>query len=98
MQAPPHACALPVPQAPPAGHATATSEFLRQHLPRNAAPQDKHNPRQGGAIRNTARSSALWLGRLRGYKWRDDFPQCIADQWRTHAANLPHSLGSVRRT
>ena len=40
----------------------------------------------------------LGLGGSGGKSGRDDLPQRVADQWRTHAANLPHGLGSVRRT
>ena len=92
MQAPPHARSLPVTQAPPARHAAPTAQFLGQHLPGNAALQDKDDARQGGAIRDAAWSSTLGLGWLWRQEGRDDLPQRIADQWRAHAANLPHGM------
>jgi hypothetical protein len=39
----PHARQLPIAQAPPAGHPRSAPEFLRQHLPRDAAAKDKEN-------------------------------------------------------
>lgn len=98
MQAPPHACALPVTQPPPARHAAPAAQLLGQHLPGDATFQDKDNAGQGGAICNHAWSSALGLGWLRGQQGRDDLPQHVTDLWRTRAANLPHGIGSVRRT
>jgi hypothetical protein len=98
MQALPHPRLLPVTQAPPAGHPAPTAQLLGQHLPRNAALQDKHDACQGGAVGDAAWSPTFGLGRLWGQEGRDDLPQPVADQWRTHAANLPHGLGSVRRT
>jgi len=98
MQAPPYARSLPVTQAPPARHATPAAELLGQQLPGNATLQDKDDPRQGGAVGNDARPSTFGLR----WFWReergDKFPQRVADQWRTHAANLPHGISSVRRT
>jgi hypothetical protein len=98
MQAPPYACSLPVPQAPPARHPTPTAQFLGQQLPGDATLQDKHDARQCGAVGDAMWSSTLRLGSLRWQEGRDDLPQPVADQWPTHAANLPHDLGSVRRT
>jgi len=90
MQAPPHACLLPVSKPSPARHAAPTAELLRQHLPGYAAFQDKHNARQRGAVRDNAWSPTLGLGWFGGEEWCDDRPQCVADQCRTHATNLPH--------
>ena len=61
------------------------SPFLGQHLPRNAAPQDKDDARQGGAIRDAAWSSTLGLRWLWGRAARRS-PTAFADQWRPHAA------------
>src|SRR5690242_2261915 len=98
MQAPPHACSLPVTQAPPARHATPTAQLLGQHLPGDARLQDKHDARQGGAVGDAAWPSTLGLGWFRREEWGDDLPQSVANQWRAHAANLPRGGGSVRRT
>ena len=92
MQASPHACLLPVTQAPPARHAAAAAQLLGQHLPGDAAFQDKDDARQGGAVGDAAWSSTFGLGWLWWQEGRDDLPQPITDQWRTHAANLPHGL------
>lgn len=98
MQALPHVRSLPVSEASPACHPTSTAQLLRQHLPRNATPQDKHDPRQCSAVADAAWPSTF---RFRWF-WReergDNFPQPVADQWLTHAANLPHGMSSVRRT
>jgi hypothetical protein len=98
MQTPPYARSLPVTQAPPARHVTPAAEFLVQHLPGDARLQDKFDTCQGGAVRAAEWSSTPGFRRLRWQEGRDDFPQGVADQWRTHAANLPHGEGCVRRT
>jgi hypothetical protein len=97
MQAPPHACALPVMQAPPARHAAPTPQFLGKHLPGDATFQDRHDACQC-AVRDAAWPSTFGLRWLRWQVRCDDLPQRIADQWRTHAANLPHGISSVRRS
>jgi hypothetical protein len=79
MQAPPDACSLPITQAPPACHATATAQHLRQLLPGNATVQDKHDPRQRGAVGDATWSPTLGLGRFWREKWGDDLPQRVAD-------------------
>ena len=60
--------------------------------------EEADDPLPYGAIRDGPWTATLGLGRLRGQERRDDRPQLIADQWNAHAANLPHGLGSVRRT
>jgi len=47
----PNARTLPVVQASPIGHARAATQFFRQHLPRNPAPEDKQNTRKAAAVR-----------------------------------------------
>jgi hypothetical protein len=98
MQALPHARSLPVSEASPACHPTSTAQFLGQHLPRNAAPQDKHDPCQSSAVGDAAWPSTFGLRRFWWEERGDDLPQHVGDKWCTHAANLPHGLGSVRRT
>jgi hypothetical protein len=78
MQASPHPSALPVAQAPPAGHATAVPQLLRQHLPGDPAFQDKDDPRQRRAVGDGPRASAFSFGWLRWEKRRDDRPQPVA--------------------
>jgi hypothetical protein len=55
----PHTRLLPVAQPTPARHPRPTPEFLRQHLPRDTATEDKENAGQTCAIRD-ARPSAFW--------------------------------------
>jgi hypothetical protein len=98
MQPFPHPRLGPVAQASPARHPAATAELFGLHLPGNAALQDKDDPRQRGAVADAAWSPTFGLGRLYWQQRREDLPQPVADEWRTHAANLPHSLGSVRRS
>jgi hypothetical protein len=60
---------LPITQAPPAGHAGAAPQFLRQHFPGNAATQHEQNAHQAHFVCQT-RSAALGLrlgGRDEGY-------------------------------
>ena len=92
MQAPPHACPLPVTQAPPAGHPAAAAHLLRQHLPGNTALQDKHNAAQRGPIGNAAWTASPGLGPLGWQQRRDDVPQFIADQCFAHGINLPYGV------
>jgi hypothetical protein len=54
----PHTGQLPVAQASPARHPRAAAQFLRQHLPGDAAAEDKENAGQACAIRE-ARPSAF---------------------------------------
>src|SRR6476660_547980 len=54
----PHARALPIAQAAPTRHPRSAPEFLREHLPRDAAAEDEQNAGQTSVIRN-ARPSAL---------------------------------------
>ena len=54
----PHARSLPIAQAAPTRHPRTALEFLREHLPRDAAAEDEQNAGQTRAIRN-ARPSAL---------------------------------------
>jgi hypothetical protein len=55
----PHARHLPIAQAPPERHPRSAPEFLREHLPANAAAKDEDNAGKAGAIRDT-RPPTLW--------------------------------------
>jgi hypothetical protein len=55
----PHTRLLPVAQPTPARHPRPTPKFLRQHLPRDTAAEDKENAGQTCAIRD-GRPSAFW--------------------------------------
>jgi hypothetical protein len=46
----PQARALPIAQTPPARHPRSAAEFLREHLPGDAAAEDKQNASEAGAI------------------------------------------------
>jgi hypothetical protein len=49
----------PIAQALPARHPRSAPEFLREHMPGNAAPEDEDDARQARAIRNSRRPCAL---------------------------------------
>ena len=80
----PHARALAIAQAPPARHPRSASEFLREHLPRNAAAKDEENAGQARAIRH-ARSATLWPSWKNRQKRFDKIPQRIWKQRGGHA-------------
>ena len=50
----PHASLLPIAKAPPARHPRPAPEFVREHLPGNAAAKDEDNPSETRAIRKCA--------------------------------------------
>jgi hypothetical protein len=60
----PDARGLPVAQAVPAGHATATAHLLRQVLPRQAGLEDEDDPGEDFAIVQEG-ASALGLRGMR---------------------------------
>ena len=79
----PHARSLPIAQAAPTRHPRPAPEFLREHLPRNAAAEDEQNAGETRAIRN-ARPSAF---RPTWWSWQERFdkiPQRIGKQRRSH--------------
>jgi len=88
MQGVPHPGRLPVPQAPPAGHATATAHLGRQHLPGDAGLEHKDDPGQGGAV-GDAWSATLGLGCLSRQQRGDESPQFVADKRLAHGARVP---------
>ena len=65
MQPFPDARFLPVPQASPAGRATATAQLLGEQPPRAAGAEDEDDAPEGGTIRDT-RATAFGFGRLFG--------------------------------
>ena len=75
----PHTRLLPVAHPAPARHPRPTPEFLRQHLPRDTAAEDKENAGQTGAIRH-ARPSTLRSSRWTQQERFDKIPQRIREQ------------------
>ena len=79
----PHARSLPIAQAAPTRHPRPAPEFLREHLPRNAAAEDKQNAGETRAI-GDARPSAF---RPTWWSWQERFdkiPQRIGKQRSSH--------------
>ena len=75
MEPGPDARCLPVTQPAPAGHAGA-AELARQHLPRDAGPQNKDDAGQGQPI-IAPRAAALGLGPLPWQERGNGRPQII---------------------
>jgi hypothetical protein len=75
----PDACLLPVAQPTPAGHPRSTPEFTREHLPGNAAAEDKQNAGETRAI-GDARPSAFRPMGWSGQERFDKIPQRIGKQ------------------
>jgi hypothetical protein len=75
----PYARPVPIPQAPPARHPRSASEFLREHVPGNAAAENKQNARKTRAI-GDARPSAFRPTRWSGQERFDNIPQRIGKQ------------------
>jgi hypothetical protein len=67
---------LPIAQAPPARHSRSAPEFLREHLPGNAAAKDEDDARQARAIRD-AWSATLWPSWKNRQEGFDKIPQPI---------------------
>jgi len=66
----PHAGSLPIAQAAPTRHPRSTPEFLREHLPRDAAAEDEQNAGETRTI-GDARPSAF---RPTWWSWQERFP------------------------
>ena len=75
----PYARPVPIAQAPPARHPRSASEFLREHVPGNAAAENKQNARKTRAI-GDARPSAFGPTRWSGQERFDNIPQRIGKQ------------------
>ena len=74
-----HARLLPVAQAPPARHPRPAPEFLREHLPGNAAAKDEDNAGEARAIRD-ARPPTPWPSWRNRQERFDKIPQRIWKQ------------------
>ena len=79
----PHPRLLPVAQATPARHPRPAPEFLREHVPGNAAAEDKQNAGETRTVRN-ARPSAFRSTWWSGQERSDKIPQRIGKQRRSH--------------
>ena len=103
----PHARLLPVAQATPARHPRPAPEFLREHLPGNAAAKDEDNAGEARAIRN-ARPPTLWPSWWNRQERFDKIPQWIWKQRGGHTGSryfadenqvsevLLHALSSMK--
>jgi hypothetical protein len=80
----PHARHLPIAQVPPARHPRSAPQFLREHLPGNAAAKDEDNSGEAGAIRDT-RSPTLWSSWWNRQERLDKIPQRIWKQGGGHS-------------
>ena len=79
----PHPRLLPVAQATPARHPRPACEFLREHLPGNAAAEDEDDAGETRTVRN-ARPSAFRSTWWSGQERSDQIPQRIGKQRRSH--------------
>ena len=79
----PHAPSLPIAHAAPTRHPRPAAEFLREHLPGNAAAKDKQNADETRAI-GDARPSAFRPARWSWQERFDKIPQRIGKQRRSH--------------
>ena len=82
----PHARALPITQAPPARHPRSALEFLREHLPGNAAAKDEDNAGEARAIRD-ARPPTMWPSWRNRQERFDKIPQRIWKQRGGHTCS-----------
>lgn len=83
MQTIPDAGSLPLPQAPPAGHATAEAELLRQVFRGDAGHQNEEDAVEGGTV-VAPRSAALGRRLGRRQQWLKVLPKLLADQGSFH--------------
>jgi hypothetical protein len=79
----PHTHQLPIAQAPPASHPRPAPEFLREHLPRNAAAEDKQNSGETRAIGH-ARPSAF---RPTRWSWQERFDKIPQRLWKQRSGH-----------
>ena len=84
MQAIPNAFALPLPQAPPASHATAEAKFLGKVFPRDAGEENEHDAVEGGTVID-AGPAASGRGLASRYQRFKFLPELLADQGSFHA-------------
>lgn len=88
MQLCPHACRLPVAQAPPTGHARPAAHLHGQTPPGRAGRQHEQDAGQGGPVRH-ARTTALGARRIKRQQRQDRRPQLIRDKRLAHAPSTP---------
>lgn len=84
MQAIPDALTLPLPQTPPAAHATAKAERLRKVFPWDASEENKHDAVEDGAVIEPG-TAALGRGHASRYQRFEFLPEFLADQGSFHA-------------
>jgi len=104
MQAIPDAFALPLPQAPPASHATAEAKFLGKVFPWDAGEDNEHDAVKGGTVID-AGTAALGRGLASRYQRFEFLPELLADQGSFHActdisvlSKFPVLLGIMSKT
>lgn len=84
MQPIPDAFALPLPQAPPASHATAEAKFLGKVFPRDAGEENKHDAVEDGTVVKPG-PAPLGRGLASRYQRFEFLPELLADQGSFHA-------------
>jgi len=82
----PDAAALPAPQPAPAGHPGAAAHLLRQHLPGDAALQDKDDAGQAGAVVNRRAATFAGPGPVARQERLNDLPKFIGYKRTGHGA------------
>jgi hypothetical protein len=88
MQPLPYTRFVPIVEPTPTRHARAASHLLRQHLPGDAALENKQDAGEGSAVVDTG-SAAVGLGWLFGQQRLDHFPQFIGNEFLSHTFTLP---------
>lgn len=86
VQTIPDTLALPLSQAPPACHATAEAELLRQVFPWNAGHEDEEDAVEGGAV-VALRAAALGRRLAPRHQRLKVLPELLADQGSFHPSN-----------
>jgi hypothetical protein len=79
----PHARSLPIAQAAPTRHPRPAPEFLREHMPGNAAAEDKQNAGETRAI-GDARPSAF---RPTRWRWQERFDKIPQRLWKQRSGH-----------
>src|SRR3712207_1444188 len=87
----PEARLLPISESPPAGNAASVPEFLRQHLPRYAAPENVDDARKRRPCGH-ARSTPLRPRRLGWQQLIYESPQFVTNHLLRHLSTSPGTL------